>query len=287
MSFADDWGKVYDKSIQAFTGRNNVPVPELKVVVRGTGDLVKSLVALDAINPDEDHEAFVAGQKPLKKAADQYAEVLDTAIAATNKNDHPNAYREVKVLRKHLDLIVAKVASRAVTSSKKYDEKQTKITEKLEEKRKELIEQGKTDEEINKETDWLKQQRAIIGWPEMTKTALAKALAAVQKIKADPTPATYNTEMFAGGRDLSQQMSNVIRLMMDPKCPTKLTHAVMGLNLHEETLAEFGNGEKARISLEATPDQVTAQVREFSALVKEMVSYYDKLVAYLKKHKLK
>ena len=41
-------------------------------------------------------------------------------------------------------------------------------------------------------------------------------MVAIQKIKADPTPATYNTEMNAAGRDVSQNIVNIAKWQNHP-----------------------------------------------------------------------
>jgi hypothetical protein len=294
MGFADDWGAVYNKSILAFTGRNKVAVRELEDVVKGTGPLATALAGLDQNDPEQGkiaerparYKAFVAEQKPMKKAGEKYAAVLDKAIKATDKDIHPEAYRELKVLRKHLDFVASKVETKAVKCSKEYDKAQTKLSEAIEKAQTKLREEGLDDAEINIETDFLKQQRALLGWPAITKTALAKAVVAVQKVKADPTPDTYKTAMDQGGRDMTQQMSNLVKLITDTKCPASLKRQVAEVSAYRQTLADFGNGAKRQVANDASREQVLAQVQEFSQLCKAMMPIYEKMVKYLSKHKL-
>ena len=40
-------------------------------------------------------------------------------------------------------------------------------------------------------------------------SSMAKGAAVIQKIKASPTVATYNTEMNSGGRDIRQNVLNI------------------------------------------------------------------------------
>lgn len=294
MGFADDWGSVYNKGILAFTGRKKVAVHELEEVVKGTSALVTSLAALDRTDPAEGrpeeaaakHKAFIAEQKKLAKAADKYAAVLDGAIAATDKILHAEAYRELKVLRKQLDLVVAKVESKAVSASKEYGKAQTKLSAEIQKTENKLRGEGLDDNQVNAEINYLRQQRLLVGWPALTKAALAKAAAAVPKIKADPTPATYKREMAAGGRDISQQMSNLIKLISDPKCPDSLSEQMAGLADHGANLAAFGNGDKREVAGNATAPEVLARIKEFAELTKALVPYYDRMVKYLSKHKL-
>jgi hypothetical protein len=294
MGFADDWGNVYNKSILEFTGRKKVAVRELDGVRDGATDLVKSLATLDANDPTQGSpqekpkrlKAFAAEQKNLTKAAAKYGAILDVAIKKTDKNIWPDAYRELKVMRKKLDAITSKVESRLVICSKEYIAEQKKIGEKIAKTTEKERAKGATDDEVGEATNFLKQQRMMIGWTKLTKAALAKAVATAQAIKADPTAQTYNTEMWSGGRDMTQQMVNLIKLVQDPKCPKEVVKLMDGLPPHRNHLAEFGDGAKRKIDVNTPKNQVEALNKEFSQLVKAMVPYFDKMSKYLTKHKI-
>jgi len=294
MGFTDDWGTVYNKSILAFTGRKKVAVRELEDVVKGTSPLVKSLIVLDENDPSvgdkaeqaKKLKAFITEQKNLAKAATKYGATLDEALKKTDKDIHPEANRELKVLRKQLDLITSKVDSRIASSSKDYAKAQAKAGAAIEKETAKLRAKGVDDMQIRVETNYLKQQRMLVEWPKMTKAALARAVATVQKIKADPTPTVYNKEMLAGGRDLTQQMVNLIKLVTDPKCPAALSQLMNGLAGYRAPLTEFGDGDKRQISTTATKSEVTSQIKDFADITKAMVPYYDKMVKYLAKNKL-
>lgn len=294
MGFADDWGNVYNKSVQSFSGRKKVAVRELDQVRDGTSALMESLAALDENDPTEGRQdekakrlkAFAAEQKKLAKVATKYGAALDAAIKKTDKDIWPEAYRELKVMQKKLDAITAKVESRLVTCSKEYVAEQRKLGEKITKTTEKERAKGATDDEVNKATAFLKQQRMMIGWTKLTKAALAKAIATAQAIKADPTAQTYNTEMWSGGRDLTQQMVNLIKLVQDPKCPKEVVKLMDGLPAHRNHLAEFGDGAKRKIDVNASKNQVETLNKEFSQLVKTMVPYFDKMSKYLTKHKI-
>ena len=294
MGFAEDWGTVYNKSILAFTGRKKVAVRELEDVVKGTSPLVKSLIVLDQNDPSVGEKAeqakklkaFVTEQKNLAKAAAKYGATLDEALKKTDKDIHPEANRELKVLRKQLDLITSKVESKIASSSKEYAKAQEKAGAAIEKETAKLRAKGVGDMQIRVETNYLKQQRMLVEWPKMTKAALARAAATVQKIKADPTPTVYNAEMRAGGRDMTQQMVNLIKLVTDPKCPAALTQLMNGLAGYRAALTEFGDGDKRQISTTATKGEIVSQIKDFADITKAMVPYYDKMVKYLAKNKL-
>jgi hypothetical protein len=189
-------------------------------------------------------------------------------------------------LRKHLDLVVAKVQNRIVNYSKEYVKAQEKAKAKVDEATQKLRDKGVDEEQIKVETNYLKQQKLLIGWASMTKVALSKAFAAVQKIKADPSVATYGAEMNAGGRDVSQQFNNILKLVADSKCPKELVKEMAGLSGHRETLTAFGTGAKRTVPPTATQDEILTQVKEFSQLIKALMPYYDKMAKYLSEHKL-
>jgi hypothetical protein len=294
MGFADDWGKVYNKSILAFTGRKKVAVRELEDVVKGTSPLVKSLVVLDQNDPSTGsekeksakHKAFVAEQKNFVKAAEKYGAILDGALKKTDKDMWPEAHQELKVLRKELDALTSKVDARATATSKEYTQAQQKVGAAITKTTEKLRAKGLDDMEIREETNYLKQQRMLVSWPKLTKAAITRAVSAVQKVKADSSAATYNAAMLDGGRDLSQQFVNLIKLVQDKKCPQEVKDLMDGLPGFRPTLTEFGDGAKRQIDGAATKNQVTAQIKEFADLTKAMVPYYDKMEKYLKKHKL-
>ena len=198
----------------------------------------------------------------------------------------PDAYRELKVMRKQLDLITRKVDNRISISSKEYAKAQDKIGAAIDKETNKLRDQGLDDMQVREETNFLKQQRMMVGWDKMTKAAIAKAVAAVQKIKADSTPACYNDVMRDGGRDLSQQFVNLIKLVQDRKCPQEIKDLMDGLPGFRPTLTEFGDGAKRQIAGTATKQEVIAQIKEFSELTKAMRTYFTKMEKYLKKHKL-
>lgn len=294
MSFADAWGKVYNKSILAFTGRNKVAVRELEDVVKGSTPMVASLAALDKTDPgsgkrDEQSarlKAFVTEMKTLSKAAAKYADIVDKAIKATDKDIHPEAYREAKVIRKHIDWVLASVENSQMTYSKEYQKVLDKTTAAIDKTEKQVRKEGGSDEDVKVATNFLKQQKMMAAFPTLGKAAFAKAATAVQKIKADPTPATYKREMDAGGRDVTQQMGNAVKLVQDPKCPRDLVALLNGLPKYRPLMDEFGNGAKREVDPQATKNDVLAQLKEYSTLLKDLLPYYEKLAKYMKEKKL-
>jgi hypothetical protein len=305
-ALAEDWGEVYNKSTLAFAGPKKLGgnikfwTDFFKPVIEGTSALAKSLGVLDQNDPErpefrtaeerkEHYKVYVEELKALKKAADKYATVLDKAIRETDKATWPDAYRELKVLRKQLEVVVAKAENWAATHSKEYAKADVKAYEKIRAVEDELRQQNLSDEEIKVELDYLKQQKLLLAFPTAAKSGLTKAAVLVQKIKADPTPATYNSEM-GSARDMTQNMSNLVKLVSDDKCPRRLKQELAGLADHRAALAKFGSSEPGnarQVPDDADRAAILELVKEFSQLTKAMMPYYEKTVKYLAKHKLK
>jgi hypothetical protein len=207
MSFANEWGKVYNKSILPFTGRNKVAVRELEDVVKGTTAMVGSLVAIDKADPEkvkdagEQKKTLAARVKEFtgvfKKEKQKYAGYLDKAIAKTDKTMWPDAHRELKVLRAHLEWVESAIENAVVLRSKETQAMNEKaadaIKKKEEEIRKQAAKDGKTDgesdEAVKQGTQFLKFAKLLVSFPTAAKTGAARALKAIKAIKADPSVA--------------------------------------------------------------------------------------------------
>jgi hypothetical protein len=301
MKYAEEWRNVWNASIQAFTGRNKVTGREIEAVTSpGPRRLADSLKALDETDPEwarneekaAAHKKFHEEQRTFIDEANDYKTVLNDAIRATPKNTYPNAYRELKVLLRQLDLMVAKVHNKVVQYSEAYKKAQEKATAKLNKATQKLRSENADDTRLKAETNFLKQKKLLVGWGFLTKQGLAKAAVAVQKIKAAPaTPPTaaaetYNFEMDHAGREISQQFGNVLKLIRDTKCPQGLVREMAGLDALETDLKAFGNGAKRKVPLTAQKVAVLAQLKDFSKLVKNLTPYYNKMTTYLATHKV-
>ena len=106
------------------------------------------------------------------------------------------------------------------------------------------------------------------------KGAVARGLAAAQRIKADPTPKTYNTEMDKAGRDITQQLGNINKLtasghQLPPSIPAN--HAALCA-----ALVPFGNGNMRTVTPTANPQAdtqaVLAAITQFNKTVKTVVA---------------
>ena len=295
MGFSTDWGNAFNKAILAFTGRNKVAVRELENVVKGTSPLVQSLVKLDANNPRDAKPAdkpkvLKAFEKELKgpfaKECKKYEGTLDTALKRTDKDIHPEAYRQLKVLKTQLALVASQAESTYTTSSKETAKAMDKLGAQVDKEQAKLRGKGLDDDAINDQTYLLKAKKLLLIYIPAGKVAMSKAVAAIQAIKSDPTPKTYNAAMPTGGRDLSQQFANLIKIVESPNAKDwPLVKALPNLSGHKARLAAFGNGSKRTVPDTATKAQVLALCTEFSTMVKALMPVHEIGVAQVKKMK--
>jgi hypothetical protein len=298
MAFVDQWGKVWDKSILAFTGRNKVAVRELEDVVKGTGELVRSLNVIDksdpvkfpANKPKERNAALSICEKELKvlqKQVNVYGKSVDVAIKATDKDLHPAAYRELKVIRTHLNWLLSAVTSHLTLASKDTQATNEKVTEKIKKEEEQLYKKGLDDNQVKEATQLLKFAKLLVAFPTAAKTGAAVALKAIQTIKADPTPSTYNKEMDHGGRNYTQQLNNVIALAKHKDAPDDFKDLVKDLVQYDAALKAFGGGNKRSVELNADQQTILQLVKEYSGLVKATIGYVDDVNKYLTHNKKK
>ena len=300
MSFHDEWGAVFNKSINAFTGRNKVQTQrggtELEDVVKGTNALMGSLKTLDGLNPAivPEPKAKAATLKlfskemtgPFAGAAKKYNGVLDAAIKVTDKIVHPQAYRELKVLKTQLALMVAKVDSVYTTNAKDNLKALAKADEALKKETEAARGKGMSDDQVKDHVYLLKAKKLLLQYVPVANSAFAKAAAAVQKIKADPTPATYNRVMDDGGRDLSTQINNLYKITSDKNAADwALVKALPDLKPYSVKLSQFGSGEKRTVDNFVDADNILLLLKEFSALIKSLVPIHATAVTEIKKMK--
>ena len=286
MAFKQDWETAYNKSIVSFTGRNKVggttERSALEDVVKETTGLVGSMGKLDESNPgtsrDPQAAVKVFGKEltgTFAKEKAKYDKFLDVAIKLIDKATWPQPYRDLKVLKTQLGLIAAKAEGAYESYSKETTKAKEKADTAIDKKKEELRKKGMDDNSINDETYLLKAKKLLLIFIPATKTAFAKAAAAVQQIKANPTPATYNTMMNAGGRDLSQQFLNLIKIVNDPNAKDwSLVKNMPDLSPFRGDLAAFGNGDKRTVANDASSQDVLNLTKEFSQMMKGLIPVY-------------
>lgn len=294
--FAKRWGDGYNKQVQPLQGKGSPRTAEVITVAKGSGPLLKALVAVDGTDPtkvnpgkerDKLHEGLTKAAKTYKSESSKYGKLIDTAIKATSKGEHPDAFRALKSLKAHLEHIDAAIEHHIATSSKAAEKAQVAARARVENETESARKKGKSDAEVKEEVDYAKQLVQFTQFATQSKTVATKAKAAIQAIKADPTPATYNDVMDKGGRNYTQLMSNLIKLSKDSKCPPKVKELLNGLDKYKAGLDAYGGGDRRKVPLTFTKDQVIAYTKEYVQVVKETYPYAEKLQAFLKKNKLK
>ncbi|MBX3179063.1 MAG: hypothetical protein KF886_17040 [Candidatus Hydrogenedentes bacterium] len=294
--FAKRWGDVYNKQVQPLQGKGSPRSAEVITVAKGSAGLLKALVELDKNDPMQKnagkerealHKTFEKAAKTYKSESARYGKLIDAAIKATGKGEYPEAFRALKSLKAHLDHTDASVEHHAATTTKDADKAQTAARDRVEKEKAEGRKKGKTDEEINKDTEYAKQLIQFTQFATQSKTVATKAKSAVQAIKADPTPQTYNDAMDKGGRNYTQLMSNLIKLSKESKCPPKVKELLNGLDKYKAGLDAYGGGDRRKIPLTTTRDEVLRYNKEYVEILKATYPYAEKLQAFLKKNKLK
>lgn len=294
--YAKKWGDGYNKYIQPLQGKGSTRMPEQLEVVSSSGPLLKALIAIDKTdpttkNPGKERDALYKGlekeMKGYKSASTKYSKLIGVAIKATDKSTYKDAYRSLKSLEAHLKELDAALEHHLYTSSKQFDKDAKSARDRVTDETDKARAKGKSDAEIKVEVDYAKQLAQLSQFSTQVKTVAAKAKAAVQAIKSDPTPKTYNDVMDRGGRNYTQQFSNLIKLSKDAKCPPKVKEILKGLESHKAGLDAYGNGDRRKIELTATEKDVLAYNKDFVNLLKATYPYAEKMQAYLKKNKLK
>jgi len=293
--YAKKWGDEYNKCIQPLQGKGSRRMPEQLEVVSGSAPLLKALIAIDKSDPsamkagkerEAVHKALEKEVKGYTAAAAKYGKLIDVAIKKTSKDDK-DAYRALKSLKAHLDMISAQIEHHMTTTSKANVKASDKSFERVEKETEKARKKGMSDQEIKEEVDYAKQLRSLVQFPTAVKAAYAKATAAVQTIKSDPTPATYNREMHAGGRNYTQQVGNLIKLSKDSKCPPKVKDLLKGLDAYKSQLDAYGNGARRSIPADTSEKDLMDYLKTFARLIKDTYPYAQDMQAYLKKNTMK
>ena len=184
------------------------------------------------------------------------------------KTVDPQIYRGVKILKTEIESILA----RAVENWESFDKQDATLKINVEGNKK--TDKIADDKERNEAKTVDNAKAALLTFAPKLKATVAKAAAAAQKIKADPTKATYDAEMDCA-RNLSQNVNNVDKWQSHPEL--KKLKAIKDLpapgNL-AAIAAEFGNGAKRKAPDNATPQQILPLLKEFATLVKDVNTTY-------------
>jgi hypothetical protein len=255
--------------------------PKVQKAVLGLSNLDYKTVGKDELKT-----MLLDGQKQIKVFQDlkkSYLKDLDYALTADiplpdDKDKYPAklkelsavVFRSTKLLKTELEAI----AARAVSDWEQYD-KQDKANRILA-KGKEKTDKIADDLERKNAKEVANAKQALLTFAPKLKAAVAKGAASVQKIKADPTPKTYNDEMNYAGRDLSQNIVNIEKWRSHPvvkefpevkKMPDPGTISAR--------IAAFGTGSRRTVAANATPQVILAELKDYSAVLKDVARVYE------------
>lgn len=252
--------------------------------------MLKAVTALSAMDyatakPNELKKMLAEGENQIKdfqKIKQSYLKNLDhalttniplpddTSLPTQLKILAPIAYRSTKLLKTEVEAI----AARAVSNWEQYD-KQEKANEIIR-KGKEKTEKIADDAARNHAREVSNAKAALLTFAPKLKSAVAKGAAAVQKIKADPTPKTYNEQMNSAGRDLSQNIVNIDKWRKHPDIFNKFkeVQAMQDPGNIAGRIAAFGNGPRRTVDAHAMQQHILAELKDYSAILKDVVRVY-------------
>lgn len=300
--YAKEWGVVYNKANAVFIkatmaiAKDDKKVSaEFKKIIDEATDSVEWLSCLNLLdktdmnNVDIDKPGYKnfkelvqkteAVQKKylttIKSVMDKKIKVAPNGFILTQamKDGQPDVYRQLRVMEEEVKAITAR-ARQNLTQAEDAKKMQKIFEEKQKAKEKAKIEDLPA---VNDEFG-IKQQ--LLGLSPKFKSAVNKGAAAIQKIKADPTPENYNTQMDAGARDFSQQLENLVKFRNSPAFKkTAYFKKLPDPTPFSTVVAQFGNGNLRTIAPNSTPKQVLEQLGIFSETYKKVLVAYADLIS--------
>lgn len=309
--YAKEWGDVYNKAETIFHRDINAVkktdkkmgdflAEELEPIRKPVG-LLGALIAVDKVDLAKGSAkelAALPGNIKLFKAAmvklDAEVKKLDKVLVAAQKLQPtmkdknglltpnrikdwlPDSYRQLKMLETELNAIFARaqmtlagaVNDAEVTKINAAKDKATGKVDVNDEASRKAIE-----EEAN-------MKKLVLQFGVNFKSSMAKGAAVIQRIKASPDAATYNKEMNNGGRDISQNLVNIVKLKANPKMKSStLAKKLPDPGQLAKDITPFANGDKRNVDQNATPDQVKALLVEFTKLYKKIAETYADVIS--------
>jgi hypothetical protein len=315
MTYADEWGHVYNAAVTQFskdiakatkTGRDlgSAVGGVLEHAKKGTAGMVQALVQIDklpdsgSLRTDKERQQWVASLgsqlKTLSAEAKKYVALLDTAIngdikvgfnhPVKVKDQIPDSYRHLKILRTEVLSIEARLAS--VYQGKKTEKEKIKISGQGQKAYTKAVDgDNKSHLEGKAIQDAINVKSFLLTLGSQYRSAMAKGAAVIQKLKASPDLATYNALMPRGGRDVGQVIVNIAKMHENPsvrdlgiKGVDKVPHP--GAEL-ARTAAIFANdgtpGSLRTLPPEATAADVQTALARYTAFYKEVATAYGGL----------
>lgn len=308
MTYASDWGDVFNKAaatftkdIHAYKAKKSTLAPfmqeQLEPVNRPLA-LLQAFTALDKISLSGGNardlaalpaniKLFAAGLAKLDTATKAYIKVLDELVKLkpTVKDDKtgmltptpikdlmPESYRQLKLLKTEAQALFAKAANAlelAKSSGKLADI--SKAKDKAMDKVKNEDERAAVNADIA-------MQKFLVVFVPAFKSAIAKGAHGIQKIKADPSVATWNANIGIA-RDISQNLNNIVKLKADAKHKnSSLGKKLPDPGVLARQILPYCNGALMNLAGDTDVATVKAHLKDFTELYKAIATTYKDVI---------
>lgn len=284
--WAKDWqsltekpmGVIQDRKHKAVAGRDDV-LDAMLGLSKGTkaqtecdpADSPRGSKATKDDNMEVRNKKFSGNVKLFKTDMGKMLTALKKMLAATDKGAEAELHRNLKILVTGGEAFLARMEQHAKTwassakDSKSYDKVQ------------EIADPG--DKKAASEKRALEIELRDL--KAKLNATIKKAAAAIQRIKADLTPANYNSEIDKGGRDLYMTLVAIRTVKADSKLgKTSDAKNIPDPGAHVTALKDFGEsaGRYRKLADNATANDVTVALKAFSAEVKSVIVDYTKFL---------
>ena len=285
-NWALEWQEVCDKPMGIIQDKKYKTKPgrdDILSAMSGINAGVKAQVDCDPIDAPRGNKAtekdninirnekFSKNISLFKKDGVKMTSALKKMLENADKGTEPDLYRNLKILITGVDAFAARMAQHGKTWASNADD--NKSWDDANEVK------DPEDQKLAKEIRALEISLRDI--KVSLNASLKKALAAAQKIKANPTPANYNTEIDKGGRDLYMSLTAINKIKLD-KVVGKHSKAKKipepGAMLN--AIKQFGEGAGNYRTLPPilTGVQVLVVLKQFTDTVKLIAAGYAKFL---------
>lgn len=312
-TFAKSWGDTYNKANVVFSKDINTANKTdrklggaLKTLLEDANRPIGFVSALDVLDKQDlfagnakaeaelpaKIKSFKAALDKVEAEKKKYVKVLDDAIKLKPtikdkngydlptpiKDAYPDTYRQLKIMQTEVEAVFQR-ASNLLTDALNH----AKVA-KIQAEKNKAMDKAPKGEEGNAAVKAISNEAvlktALLKFAPSFKSAMAKGAGVIQKIKASPNVATYNAEMNNGGRDISQNLLNLVKIKADAKFKgTTLAKKLPDPGQMARDIIPFANGDKRNLPLTATEQDVKQALTEFTALYKQIATSYADVIS--------
>lgn len=312
-TFAKSWGDTYNKANVVFSKDINTANKTdrklggaLKTLLEDANRPLGFISALDVLDKQDlfagnakaeaelpaKIKSFKAALDKVEAEKKKYVKVLDDAtklkptikdkngydLPTPIKDAYPDTYRQLKIMQTEVEAVFQR-ASNLLTDALNH----AKVA-KIQAEKNKAMDKAPKGEEGNAAVKAISNEAvlktALLKFAPSFKSAMAKGAGVIQKIKASPNVATYNAEMNNGGRDISQNLLNLVKIKADAKFKgTTLAKKLPDPGQMARDIIPFANGDKRNLPLTATEQDVKQALTEFTALYKQIATSYADVIS--------